>query len=567
MRFLKTYSFFVLLLPTVAVFAQSINGYHYSSTKTKICDKAAVVSAHALASEAGLLMLKKGGNAMDAAIATQWALAVVYPQAGNIGGGGFAVLRTKEGFASTIDFRETAPGAASENMYVDKKTGKANTRLSQSGHLAAGVPGTTAGLFASHKYAKLPMKTLIQPAIDLAEKGFIISAQEAANLNAVQQAFERNNTSPPVFVKTGRGWQAGDTLIQKDLAATLKIIRNKGKKGFYEGKTASLIVNEMERGAGIISLADLKHYEAKERTPVVFEYKGYTILTMPPPSSGGILLQQMLKMLESRPLAQYGFQTIKSVQLMTEAERRAYADRSEHLGDPDFYKIPWQTLVSDAYVQQRMMDYDSTRAGSSNHTKPGLIKESEQTTHISVLDAEGNAVSVTTTLNDLYGCKTVVGGAGFILNNEMDDFSIQPGVANLYGAIGGKANAIAPYKRMLSSMTPTIVLKDGKPFMVVGTPGGTTIITSVLQSIVNVIDFGMNAGDAVNKPKFHHQWLPDKIYVEKTFPEAVRQQLQAMGYTLEERSTIGRTEMILKLPNGQLEAVGDSRGDDAVAGW
>jgi gamma-glutamyltranspeptidase/glutathione hydrolase len=544
-----------------------INPYNYTIQKHATFSKAAVSSAHPLASEAGMMAMKDGGNAIDAAIATQWALAVVYPGAGNIGGGGFMVARLANGQQIAIDYREMAPSAATRDMYVDAATGKANTRLSQSGHLASGVPGTTAGLFASHQYARLPMKRLIQPAIDLAEKGFVITEREASGLNGIQNQLQRTNTTLPVFFKP-TPWKAGDTLIQKDLANTLKRIRDKGQAGFYEGETAALIVNEMERGGGIISLADLKNYRAVSRQPIQFTYKGYTIISMPPPSSGGVLLWQMLKMLEDRPLPQYGFQTAKSVQLIVEVERRAYADRAEHLGDPDFYKVPLKEMVQPAYLASRMADYDSTKASISAQIKPGNItRESMQTTHLSVMDAQGNAVSVTTTLNGGYGSKVVVAGAGFLLNNEMDDFSVQAGVPNMFGAIGGVANAIEPGKRMLSSMTPTIVLKNDKPFMVVGTPGGTTIITSVLQSIVNVIDFNMNAFDAVNKPKFHHQWQPDEVRVEKEFPMDIRKQLEAMGYKIVERGAWSATEMILVKPNGKLETVGDKRGDDSVAGF
>ncbi|HMP95103.1 MAG TPA: gamma-glutamyltransferase, partial [Phnomibacter sp.] len=367
-----------------------------------------------------------GGNAVDAAIAMQWALAVVYPAAGNLGGGGFMVARLSNGQTVAIDYREMAPGRAKEDMYIDPKTGNANTRLSQNGHLASGVPGTPAGLFASAKYGKLPMQVLIEPAIRLAEFGFAITEREANRLNGLQQQLERLNTTLPVFYKP-TGWKAGDTLIQKDLAATLKRIKTQGQKGFYEGRTAQLIVNEMERGGGIITLADLKNYKAKERTALHFNYKGHTIISMPPPSSGGILLQQMLGMLEDRPLASYGHNSIKAVQLITEIERRAYADRAEHLGDPDYYPVPLKGLANPAYLKQRMADYDSTKASQSTLVKAGLPPtESEQTTHLSVLDAQGNAVSVTTTLNASYGSKVVVGGAGFLLNNEMDDFRVQP---------------------------------------------------------------------------------------------------------------------------------------------
>ncbi|MDB5192100.1 MAG: ggt [Segetibacter sp.] len=559
----------LLIVTPSFTFSQSIVGsgkaidpYKYSGHKDHVYKNGAVVTAHPLASLAGAQMLKLGGNAFDAAIASQLALAVVYPGAGNIGGGGFLVARTKDGKSISLDYRETAPAKATRDMYLDAQ-GNAQTNLSQNGHLASGVPGTVSGLFASKKYAKLPLKTLIQPAIDLAEKGFVITAREASNLNATNDQFIKFNSLQPVFAKAG--WKVGDTLIQKDLANTLKRIRDNGEKGFYEGETARLIVEEMKRGNGLITLADLKNYKTRERKTLEFNYKGYKIISMPPPSSGGILLAQMMKMVEKYPLKSYGFQTVKSVQLMTEAERRAYADRAEHLGDPDFWKVPVKTMMSDAYITKRMSDYDSTKAGKSTNIKAGII-ESEETTHLSIIDKWGNMVSVTTTLNGSYGSRTVVGDAGFLLNNEMDDFSVKPGMPNMYGAIGGEANAIAPGKRMLSSMTPTVVLKDGKPFMVVGTPGGTTIPTSVYQTIINIIDFGMNVSDAVNKPKFHHQWLPDEILVEPTFKKEVREGLEKMGYKISDRNAIGRVELIL-IKKGMFETAADKRGDDSVAGY
>lgn len=544
------------------IFAQ-INPYNYSIKKNIECKNGAVVSAHTLASEAGLQILKEGGNAFDAAIATQLALAVVYPGAGNIGGGGFLVARLTNGKKISIDYRETAPGTASRDMYLDAN-GNPQLKLSQDGHLAAGVPGTVAGLFASMKYAKLPFKKLIKPAIILAEKGFVITEAQAKSFNSSREDFIKLNTTKPVFVKDEL-WKAGDTLIQKDLANTLKRIRDHGAKGFYEGETARLIVEEMKKGNGIISEKDLKRYKAKTRAPIVFDYKGYTIITMPLPSSGGIILQQMMKMIEKRNVAAMKFQTAPSVQLMTEIERRAYADRAHFLGDPDFVKVPVKTLVSDRYLKQRMKDYQPNKAGNSVATTAGII-ESEETTHLSVVDKYGNAIAVTTTLNGGYGSRTVVTGAGFLLNNEMDDFSVKPGVPNMYGAVGNEKNAIAPDKRMLSSMTPTIVLKNNLPYLVVGTPGGTTITTSVFQTLINILEFGMNTNDAVNKPKFHHQWLPDQIDVEKGFPENVKKQLTEMGYTLKDRNSIGRTEVIKK--SGQkIEAVADKRGDDHAAGY
>ncbi|MGI8635494.1 MAG: gamma-glutamyltransferase [Segetibacter sp.] len=549
---------------------KAVDPYHFSSNKTQTYSNGAVVCAHPIAAKVGAEILKRGGNAIDAVIATQLALAVVYPGAGNIGGGGFLVARMKDGKTFTYDFRETAPAKASRDMYLDEK-GTAQTNLSQFGHLASGVPGTVSGLFASLKYANLPFKILIQPAIDLAEKGFTLTESEASKFTRAKESFLKYNTVKPVFVKES-GWKKGDTLIQKELANTLKRIRDKGEAGFYEGETAKLIVAEMQRGKGLITLNDLKGYKTKERKPLEFNYKGYTVVSMPPSSSGGVLLMQMLKMVENRPLARYGFETVKSVQLMTEAERRAYADRAEHLGDPDFWKVPVNAITSNDYLAKRMADYDSTKASKSNEVKAGSVTESMETTHISVADKRGNMVAVTTTLNGNFGSKTVVGGAGFFLNNEMDDFSIKPGVPNMYGAIGGEANAIAPGKRMLSSMAPTIVLKGKKPFMVVGTPGGTTIPTSVYQTIVDVVDYKMSAEEAVNKPKFHHQWLPDEIQVEEGFPKDVMEQLRQMGYTVKVyyvagyATTIGRVEVI-KIDNGKLTAAADKRGDDSVAGY
>jgi gamma-glutamyltranspeptidase/glutathione hydrolase len=517
---MKKYSFlFFILLVVVSCNSSrenrsttvTVDPYQYTPQKSITCSNGAVVSAHALASKVGVEILKMGGNAIDAAIATQLSLAVVYPQAGNLGGGGFFVARLANGELVSIDYREMAPGKAHRDMYIDPD-GKARTDKSQDGQLSGGVPGTVAGLYASYKYAKLPFEKLIQPAIDLAEKGFAISEREAKALNALQESLKKFNTVMPVFVKN-IPWKAGDILIQTDLANTLKRIRDHGAAGFYTGETARLIVDEMKRGGGIISLDDLKNYKAKKREPHTFDYKGYKIVGMPMPSSGGLLLHQMMKMIEKRNIADMGFQSVQAVQLMTEVERRAFADRGEYMGDADFYKVPVKALTNEKYLDDRMKDFDPAKAGNSTLVKPGQASgyESEETTHFSVIDKYGNAVAVTTTLNDSYGSKTVVGGAGFFLNDEMDDFSIKPGVPNMYGAIGGEANSIQPGKRMLSSMTPTIVLKDNRPFLVVGTPGGTTIPTSVFQTIINIIEFNMSTEDAVWEPKFHHQWLPDSF--------------------------------------------------------
>ncbi len=555
--------FFAISIEGNAQLERSSN-FKYTINKKAECHSAAVVCAHPLASRVGLRILKAGGNAFDAAIAMQLALAVVYPGAGNIGGGGFMVAHLNNGKNIALDYREKAPGKASRDMYLDAQ-GNPQMHLSQSTAMASGVPGTVAGLFAEMKYAKLSFKKLIQPAIDLAENGFAITASQARAFNAFRSDFMERNNVLPAFVKEGE-WKEGDILVQKDLAATLKRIHDKGQKGFYEGRTAQLIADEMKRTNGIISLEDLKNYNVAERTAMEFDHRKYHIITMPLPSSGGIIVEQMMKMVAMKNIRNMGFQTAASVQLMTEAERRAFADRAQFLGDPDFVKVPVEKLTSDAYLEERMKDYTEGVAGNSNSTKAGNIHESEETTHLSVLDQYGNAVAVTTTLNDSYGSRVVVAGAGFILNNEMDDFSVKPGVPNMYGAVGNEKNAIAPNKRMLSSMTPTIVLKKGKPYIVTGTPGGTTIPTSVFQTLVNILEFGMNADDAVNKPKFHHQWLPDSLYVENSFPAEVKNKLTAMGYHIKERGAIGRTEVIL-IKKKKIVAVGDSRGDDDAEGY
>jgi gamma-glutamyltranspeptidase / glutathione hydrolase len=557
----------VLYLNVSIVEAQKIDPFHYQPQKKVTCTQGAVASANTLASKVGVSILQKGGNAIDAAIATQLALAVVYPGAGNIGGGGFMLAHLKNGKNISIDYRETAPSHSNKDMYLDKE-GNPRLNLSQDGHLASGTPGSVAGIFAAMKYALLPFKTLIQPAIELAEKGFSITANQADDFNELKNEFIQLNTSPTVFVKT-TPWKAGDTLIQKDLANTLKRIRDKGAKGFYEGLTAKLIIAEMAKGKGIITGDDLKKYSAKERTPIEFDYQSHHIISMPLPSSGGIILQQVLKMIEHKNIGEMKFQSAASVQLLTEAERRAFADRAQYLGDGDFVKVPVKTLISEEYLKERMKDYQPGIAGNSQSTKQGYIKESDETTHLSIIDAEGNAVAITTTLNGSYGSRTVVSGAGFLLNNEMDDFSVKPGVPNMYGAVGAEANAIFPGKRMLSSMTPTIVLKNNQPYLVVGTPGGTTIPTSIIQSLVNMIDFKMSPEDAVNLPKFHHQWLPDEIRVEKDFNPGTIQQLKAMGYKVVKKESIGQVELI-EINFGKtrkITAIADKRGDNGAEGY
>ena len=542
----------------------SINAFNFKTEKNIEVKNGAVVSASPIASEVGVSILKQGGNAIDAAIATQLALAVVHPSAGNIGGGGFTIIHLNDGRNISLDYREMAPGKAFRDMYLDS-LGNPQMDLSQNSPLSSGVPGSVAGMFECMQYAKLPFKTLIQPAIDLAEKGFVLAPGEASGLNYHRKQFLRMNKVAPAFVKD-IPWKTGDTLIQKDLANTLKRIRDLGSKGFYEGETAKLIAQQMKSDNGIITEEDLKNYKAKDRTPIVFDYKGTSVVSMPLPSSGGIILEQMLKMgaMENIDTMKYG--TLASVQLMSEIERRAFADRAKFLGDPDFVKVPVKTLVSDVYLKKRMSDYDPKKAGNSTDIKEGYIQEGEETTHFNVLDKEGNAVSTTTTLNGSFGSGIVVAGAGFLLNNEMDDFSVKPGVPNMFGAVGQEANAIAPGKRMLSSMTPTIVLKDNKPYIIVGTPGGTTIPTSVYQTIVDILDFNLSPVDAVNFPKFHQQWLPDVIYVERDFNKDVVAQLEAMGYKIEERGSIGRTEVIM-IKDGTITAVADKRGDDGAVGY
>ena len=555
---------FLLLFLAQTVSAQFTNINILKEVKAK--EKGLVVSAHPLASEAGAQILKKGGNAFDAAIATQFALAVVYPQAGNIGGGGFLVGYTKKGEKIALDYRETAPKNASRDMYLDEK-GKANTDLSQNGRLAVGVPGSVSGMFYTHqKFGKLPMSVLIQPAIDLAQKGFALTEREANLLNETREDFLKHNSHPTAFTKE-IPWKKGDILVQKELAQTLKLIQKQGEKAFYEGKNAQLLVAEMKRGNGIITLEDLKNYKTKERNALQFDYKNHEIISMPLPSSGGILLAQMLKMSSFENLEKYPQNSPEAVQVMVEAERRAFADRAEFMGDPDFIEDKTQMLISEEYLKNRWKNFSFEKATPSAEVGKIIAqpKESTETTHISIIDKFGNAVAVTTTLNGLYGSKVVVKGGGYFLNNEMDDFSVKPGVPNMFGAVGGEANKIEPDKRMLSSMTPTIVLKNGNPYIVVGTPGGTTIPTSVYQSIVNVIDFKMTPSSAVNSAKFHHQWLPEVVFVEKNFPESTLKILEQKNYKFEKRGGIGRTEMIVIDENGNANAVADSRGDDSVA--
>jgi len=512
-------------------------------------------------------ILKKGGNAVDAAVAVQFALAVVYPGAGNLGGGGFRVYRSASGELATLDFREKAPLLASRDMYLDS-AGNAIIDKSLYGHLAAGVPGSVDGMVKAHeKFGKLSWKEVVQPALDLARNGFPITDSQVEEFRELQAEIKKYNPGKAYFIK--EKWSKGDFWVQEDLAKTLELIRDKGREGFYGGQVADYIEAEMKSGAGLISKEDLKNYQSQWREPLVGNYKDFKVITMPPTSSGGIALLQLLNSVEGFPLRRWGHNSDSTVQVMVEAERRVYADRASHLGDPDFYNVPQKYLVTPIYSNYRMKDFNWNKATLSTDIKAGEVpKESEETTHFSIVDREGNAVSVTTTLNGGYGSMVFVNGAGFLLNNEMDDFSVKPGSPNMYGLLGGEANSIVPGKRMLSSMTPTILEKGGELFMVVGTPGGSTIITSVFQTILNVIEFDMGMQAAVNAKKFHHQWFPDVVTVEKGGIDSLaRQKLEKKGYAFKERGAIGRVDAILKTQWGYFEGGADPRGDDSKMGW
>ncbi len=526
-----------------------------------------VVSAHPSASQVGLDILKKGGNAVDAAVAVQFALAVVYPGAGNLGGGGFMVYRSAGGELAALDFREKAPGRASRDMYLDPE-GNAITDKSLFGHLAAGVPGSVDGMVKAHaRFGKLSWTEVVQPALDLARNGFPITDQQAAEFNDIQGDIKKYNPGKVYFIK--KKFSSGDTWVQADLANTLQLIRDNGREGFYGGQVADQIEAEMAAGGGIISKEDLKNYQSQWREPLVGNYKEYKVITMPPTSSGGIALLQLLNSVEEYPLKRWGFNSDSTVQIMVEAERRVYADRATHLGDPDFYKVPQKYLVNPIYSKYRMKNFNWEKATLSSDIKAGEVpSESEETTHFSIVDRDGNAVSLTTTLNGGYGSMVFVKGAGFLLNNEMDDFSVKPGSPNMYGLLGGEANSIVPGKRMLSSMTPTILEKGGELFMVVGTPGGSTIITSVFQTILNVVEFGKGMQAAVNAKKIHHQWFPDEVVLEKGALDSLsRVNLENKGYKFRERKAIGRVDAILKTPWGYYEGGADPRGDDTKLGW
>lgn len=539
----------------------------FSFAQKELYRNGVVSSSQELASQVGIEILKKGGNAVDAAVGVGFVLAVVYPQAGNIGGGGFMLIHLKDGKNTSIDYREKAPLLAGRDMYLDAN-GEVIPGLSTSGNLAAGVPGSVAGmLYALEKYGKLSRGEIMDYAINLADSGFYINDVFAELLNRYQKDFAAYSGTMKIF---GGNFRIGDKLIQKDLANTLRQIRDHGKDGFYKGNVAELIVSDMKNSNGIISNDDLLKYEPREREVLKGTYRNYEIISMGPPSSGGISLIYLLNILENYNLAESGYGSSKNIQLMTEAMRRVYSDRSEFMGDDDFVNVPVDILTSKFYALNRMNDFSEDSASKSINIQHGdaYYKESDQTTHYSVADKDGNLVSVTTTLNDVFGNKVVVDGAGFFLNNEMDDFVSKPGTPNLYGLVGSDANSIQPEKRMLSSMTPAFVFKDSKPVLVLGSPGGGRIITTVLQTIINIIDYGQDLDKAIDAPRFHHQWYPDEIQVEKDFAdESVRSRLRNMGYSLKEIPDFGRVDAIMFFSDGTMTGHSDRRGYGKAIGY
>jgi gamma-glutamyltranspeptidase/glutathione hydrolase len=513
--------------------------------------------------------MKKGGNAFDAMVATELALAVAYPFAGNLGGGGFMVYRKANGETGSLDYREKAPLAATKDLFLDEKGNVIKGKSTES-PLAIGVPGTIAGVFAVHeKLGSLPIEEILKPVIELAERGVIVTKKQEDRLAAYRDKIIKVNGNKTLFATS---FKENDIIKYPALATTLKRISKNGRDEFYKGETAKILVKYLQQKGAIITLEDLNKYEAKWRTPLTFGYKDLKVISMPPPSSGGICLAEIFKMIAPFDLTKMGHNSTEAIQVIVEAERRAYADRSYYLGDPDFVKIPLKALMADDYLKQRMSNFSFEKATLSSEIKEGKVNynESTETTHYSIVDQFGNAVSSTTTLNDGYGSKYYCDELGFFLNNEMDDFSAKPGEPNMFGLVGNEANSIAPQKRMLSSMTPTIVEKNGKLFMVVGSPGGSTIITSVLQTILNVYEYRLSMQEAVNAPRFHHQWLPDLITFEpNTFDIKTFETLKSKGYLINEKTTpvIGKVDAILVLPNKKLEGGADFRGDDKAVGF
>ena len=532
-------------------------------------EHAVVVTTDSVASDIGARIMQRGGNAVDAAIAVSFALAVVNPQAGNIGGGGFMIVRMADGGAAALDYREKAPLAATRDMFLDVSGNV--TDKSMVGHLAAGVPGSVMGMWEAHRrFGTLPWADLVEPAASLAD-GFEVHPRFRRNIVASVEGLRRFSATAAIYLPGGRVVELGETFRQPDLASTLRRIRDQGAEGFYAGETADLIVEEMERAGGLITHRDLEEYRAVWRDPIEFTYRGHTVLSMPPSSSGGATMAEMANMLEPYDLGDLPWHSAEMVHLLAEAWKRSYADRNAYLADTDFVDVPVQRMTSKAYATERGADI-SDMATPSADVGPGLgaPAEGENTTHLSVVDAAGNAVAVTTTLNSFFGSKVTVNGAGFVLNNEMDDFTAKPGTPNQYGLVQGSNNAVGPGKRMLSAMTPTVVLNpDGELFFVTGTPGGATIITTVFQSIVNVIDYGMNVVQAVNAPRIHHQHLPDQIRFEQGgLPQGVVSDLEARGHALSERGDVsGDVQAIMIMPDGTLEAASDPRRGGAAVGW
>ncbi len=559
----------LLLLTTLFIVTYSCKQKKVVKPTGVVADKAMVVSARIEASKIGLAIMEKGGNAFDAMVATELALAVAYPYAGNIGGGGFMVYRKASGDIGAIDYREKAPLATHKDIYLDS-LGNVIPKKSTVGATAVGVPGTIAGVFAVHKkFGTMPIAELIAPAIALAKKGIVVTKNQEIRLKKHSPAIINVNGDSIMYVKT---YKAGDTIKYNAIANTLSKIAKNGRDEFYKGETAKKIAAFIQKGGGYITEEDLANYKAKWRTPVTFNYKNLNIISMSPPSSGGITLHQIFKMIAPLNVGKYKHNSIEAIQVITEAERRAYADRNYFLGDPDYVDIPLETITSGAYLAERMSSFSFDKATSSADVSHGNVEiiESDQTTHYSIIDQFGNAVSATTTLNAGYGSKLYNKELGFFFNNEMDDFSAKPGIPNMFGLIGAEANSIAPGKRMLSSMTPTIVEKNGKLSMVLGSPGGSTIITSVLQTILNVYEYDLSMQDAVNAPRFHHQWLPDVVMFEPdAFDKKILTTLEGKGYSINEGKSvvIGKVDAILKLPNGKLEGGADRRGDDAAVGY